>query len=56
VTARDDILGRVRAALGRRSIDPASVASAAATLLADLPNFAGEIDPIISVETPMLGF
>ena len=38
VTARDDILGRVRAALGRRSIDPASVASAAATLLADLPS------------------
>ena len=26
------------------------------TLLADLPNFDGEIDPIISVETPMLGF
>ena len=38
MTARDDILGRVRAALGRRSIDPASVASAAATLLADLPS------------------
>jgi len=38
VTARDDILGRVRAALGRRSIDPATVRSAAATLLADLPS------------------
>lgn len=24
------------------------------TLLADLPNFAGDIDPIISVETPIL--
>lgn len=38
MTARDDILGRVRAALGRRSIDPATVRSAAATLLADLPS------------------
>ncbi len=26
------------------------------TLLADLPNFVDKIDPIISVETPMLGF
>ena len=26
------------------------------TLLADLPNFAGQIHPIVSVETPMLGF
>jgi uncharacterized protein (TIGR02118 family) len=25
------------------------------TLLADLPNFAGSIDPIVSVETPMIG-
>ena len=26
------------------------------TLLADLPNFAGEIHPIVTVETAMLGF
>ena len=26
------------------------------TLLADLPNFVGEIHPIVTVETPMLGF
>jgi L-lactate dehydrogenase complex protein LldG len=38
MTARDDILGRVRAALGRRSIDPATILNAAATLLADLPS------------------
>ena len=25
------------------------------TLLADLPNFAGDVDPIIAVETPILG-
>lgn len=37
MTARDDIMGRVRAALGRRSIDAATVHSAAAALLADLP-------------------
>lgn len=37
MTARDDILGRVRAALGRRSIDPATVRNAADALLADLP-------------------
>lgn len=38
MTAREDILGRVRAALGRRSIDPATVQTAAAGLLADLPS------------------
>ena len=37
MTARDDIMGRVRAALGRRSIDPTTVQGAAAALLADLP-------------------
>ena len=37
MTARDDIMGRVRAALGRRSIDAATVQHAAAALLADLP-------------------
>lgn len=38
MTARDDILGRVRAALGRRSIDAATVQHAAAALLTDLPS------------------
>jgi len=38
VTAREDILGRVGAALGRRSIDPGTVQNAAAALLADLPS------------------
>lgn len=38
MTARDDILGRVRAALGRRISDPATIGSAAAALLADLPS------------------
>lgn len=38
MTARDDILARVGAALGRRSIDAASVRSAADALLADLPS------------------
>jgi L-lactate dehydrogenase complex protein LldG len=38
MTARDDILGRVRAALGRRGIEPATVRGAAGALLADLPS------------------
>lgn len=38
MSARDDILRRVRAALGRRSIDPATVRNAADALLADLPS------------------
>ena len=38
MTARDDILGRVRAALGRRSIDPATIRNAADGLLAELPS------------------
>ena len=37
MTAREDILGRVRTALGRRSTDPSTVLNAAAALLADLP-------------------
>jgi L-lactate dehydrogenase complex protein LldG len=37
MSARDDILGRVRTALGKPGPDPATVRSAAAALLADLP-------------------
>jgi L-lactate dehydrogenase complex protein LldG len=50
VSARDDILGRVRAALGQRSIDPATVRSSAAALLADLPSTRPELPASSLVE------
>lgn len=44
MSVRDDILGRVRAALGARRVDPAAIAEAAAALLADPASTRPDLD------------